>query len=186
MSAWRRGWAWPTRRTRTCCAPSTESGRGKASPDTWRQHLAAVRAEVASTEEALRQARKRQEQAGSGCRRPLGARAHGEQPESKLITSAEVEVNHPTGGAVTVGVAYLVSCAVWRPAYRATLRHRGRRGRHARVRGRGVAAHGGGLEGRGDGLLHGPAHARGQPRPGWWRTGCTCATRRSRRSTWWR
>ena len=101
---------------------SESVGAGKASQDTWRLHLAAVRAEVGSTEEALRQARKREEQARERLEEAQRALARGEQPESKLLTSAEVEVNHPTGGAVSVGVAYLVPCAVWRPAYRATLR----------------------------------------------------------------
>ena len=101
---------------------SESVGAGKAAVDTWRQHLAAVRAEVASTEEALRQARKREEEARQRLEEARSALTQGEQPESKLLTSAEVELNHPTGGAVTVGVAYLVPCAVWRPAYRATLR----------------------------------------------------------------
>jgi uncharacterized protein (TIGR02231 family) len=97
-------------------------GAGKAGPDTWRQHLEAVRAEVSSTEETLRQAQKREAIAQQRLAEVQGALAQGEQPEAKLLTAAEVEVNHPTGGAVTVGVAYLVPSAVWRPAYRATLR----------------------------------------------------------------
>lgn len=101
---------------------SEGTGAGKAPVDTWRLHLAAVRAELASTEEALRQARKREEQARQRLEEARVAQARGEQPESRLLTSAEVELSHPTGGAVTVGVAYLVPCAVWRPAYRATLR----------------------------------------------------------------
>ncbi len=98
------------------------TGAGKATPDTWRQHLAAVRAEVDSTDEALRQAGKRMAVAQQRLGEARSTLHQGEQPESKLITSAEVEVNHPAGGAVTVGVAYLVPCAVWRPAYRATLK----------------------------------------------------------------
>ncbi|MDY7225672.1 mucoidy inhibitor MuiA family protein [Hyalangium rubrum] len=101
---------------------SERTGAGKAELDTWRQNLAAVRAEIASTEEALRQARKREARAQRQLEEAQSAFAQGEQPETKLITSAEMELNHPTGGAVTVGVAYLVPCAVWRPAYRATLR----------------------------------------------------------------
>jgi uncharacterized protein (TIGR02231 family) len=101
---------------------SEEVGAGKAGAETWRQHLAAVRAEVNSTEETLRQARKREAIAQQRLAEAQGALAQGEQPETKLLTAAEVEVNHPTGGAVTVGVAYLVPSAVWRPAYRATLR----------------------------------------------------------------
>jgi uncharacterized protein (TIGR02231 family) len=96
-------------------------GAGKVGPDTWRQHLEAVRAEVSSTEETLRQARKREAIAQQRLAEVQGALVQGEQPEAKLLTAAEVEVNHPTGGAVTVGVAYLVPSAVWRPAYRATL-----------------------------------------------------------------
>ncbi|MFL5344477.1 MAG: mucoidy inhibitor MuiA family protein [Hyalangium sp.] len=98
------------------------TGAGKATPDTWRQQLEAVRAEVGSTEESLRQARKREALTQQRLAEARSALVHGEQPETKLVTSAEVEVNHPSGGAVTVGVAYLVPCAVWRPAYRATLR----------------------------------------------------------------
>ncbi len=98
------------------------TGTGKAKTEIWRQHLETVRAEVRSTEEALRLARKRKEQADQQLAEAEAAERRSEQPESKLSTSAEMEVNHPTGGAVTVGVAYLVPCAVWRPAYRATLR----------------------------------------------------------------
>lgn len=101
---------------------SEVTGAGKATPDTWRQHLEAVRAEVGSTEEALRQARKRESVTEHRLAEARSALAQGEQPETKLITSAEMEVNHPSGGTVTVGVAYLVPCAVWRPAYRATLK----------------------------------------------------------------
>jgi len=97
-------------------------GAGKAGPETWRQHLAAVRAEVGSTEETLRQARKREAIAHQRLVEAQSAFAQGEQPESKLITAAEVEVNLPAAGTVAVGVAYLVPSAVWRPAYRATLR----------------------------------------------------------------
>jgi uncharacterized protein (TIGR02231 family) len=103
-------------------AIAEEAGAGKAAPDTWRQHLAQVRAEVATTEEALRQAHKREGRARHALAEAQGAQARGERPEPKLLTSAQVEVNHPTGGTVTLGVAYLVPCAVWRPAYRATLR----------------------------------------------------------------
>ncbi|SES88158.1 DUF4139 domain-containing protein [Stigmatella erecta] len=103
-------------------AISEEAGAGKAAPDTWHQHLALVRTEVTATEEALRQARKREARVQQELAEAQNAQAHGEQPEKKLLTSAQVEVNHPTGGTVTLTVAYLVPCAVWRPAYRATLR----------------------------------------------------------------
>ncbi|SEK79570.1 conserved hypothetical protein [Stigmatella aurantiaca] len=103
-------------------AISEEAGAGKAAPDTWREHLALVRAEVTTTEEALRQARKREARVQQELAEVRNAQAQQEQPEQKLLTSARVEVNHPTGGTVTLTVAYLVPCAVWRPAYRATLR----------------------------------------------------------------
>jgi uncharacterized protein (TIGR02231 family) len=98
------------------------SGAGKAVPEIWHEQLAAVRAEIDSTEESLRQANKRETTSRARLAEAQGAFARGEQPEAKLITSADMELNHPTGGAVTLGVAYLVPCAVWRPAYRATLR----------------------------------------------------------------
>jgi uncharacterized protein (TIGR02231 family) len=103
-------------------AISEEAGAGKAAPDTWHQHLAQVRAEVIRTEEALRQAHKRETRVRHELAEAQGARAHHEQPEKKLLTSARVEVSHPTGGKAVLTVAYLVPCAVWRPAYRATLR----------------------------------------------------------------
>ncbi|ADO72041.1 DUF4139 domain-containing protein [Stigmatella aurantiaca] len=103
-------------------AISEGAGAGKASPDTWHQHLAQVRAEVNTTEEALRQARKREAHVRHELVAAQGAQTQGEQPETKLLTSASMEIHHPTGGTVTLGVAYLVPCAVWRPAYRATLR----------------------------------------------------------------
>jgi uncharacterized protein (TIGR02231 family) len=97
-------------------------GANQAVPETWRKHLEAVRAELTSTDEALRQARRRLAVANERLAEAQATFARSEQPEARLITSADMELNHPAGGTVTLGVAYLVPCAVWRPAYRATLR----------------------------------------------------------------
>ncbi len=96
-------------------------GAGRAKPDAWREQMETLRAEAARTEEALRQAVRRAEALRLRHSEAQEALSRGEPPEVKLVTSAEVEVSHPQGGPATLRVAYLVPCAVWRPAYRATL-----------------------------------------------------------------
>ena len=74
-----------------------------------------------ATEEALRQARKHAEETQLRVVEAHSAIVRSELPEPLLITAAELEANHPQGGTVWLRVTYLVPCAVWRPAYRATL-----------------------------------------------------------------
>ena len=97
------------------------SGVGRAKPESWHEQLETVRKEAASTEEALRRERKHVEVTRQRIVETQSVLAQGEQPEARLVTSAELEANHPTGGTVSLSVTYLVPCAVWRPAYRATL-----------------------------------------------------------------
>jgi uncharacterized protein (TIGR02231 family) len=97
------------------------SGVGRAKPEAWHEQLETVRKESTSTEEALRAARKHAEVARLRLVETQAAIAHSEQPEPQLVTAAELEANHPAGGTVSLRVTYLVPCAVWRPAYRATL-----------------------------------------------------------------
>src|SRR6218665_1581087 len=75
----------------------------------------------ATADEALRQATRRAARTRQQWVEAQAVLAQGEQPEQRLVTSARLEVNHPTGGTVSLRVTYLVPCAVWRPAYRATL-----------------------------------------------------------------
>jgi uncharacterized protein (TIGR02231 family) len=97
------------------------SGIGRAKPESWHEQLETVRKETASTEEALRQARKHEEVTRQRLVEAQTVLTQGELPEPQLLTAAELEANHPSGGTVSLRVTYLVPCAVWRPAYRATL-----------------------------------------------------------------
>ncbi|WPB74504.1 mucoidy inhibitor MuiA family protein [Archangium violaceum] len=97
------------------------SGAGRAKPESWHEQLATLRKETASVEDALQ---KEHGHVAETSRRLAEARAalvQSEQPEQQLVTAAELEANHPAGGTVSLRVTYLVPCAVWRPAYRATL-----------------------------------------------------------------
>jgi uncharacterized protein (TIGR02231 family) len=97
------------------------SGVGRAKPESWHEQLETVRKEAASTEEALRQARKHVEVTRQRIIETQSVIAREERPETHLDTAAELEANLPEGGTVSLHVTYLVPCAVWRPAYRATL-----------------------------------------------------------------
>ncbi|WNG39054.1 mucoidy inhibitor MuiA family protein [Archangium violaceum] len=97
------------------------SGVGRAKPESWHEQLETVRKESASTEESLRRARKHVEATWKRLVEARAVLAQSEQPEQQLITTAELDANHPQGGTVSLRVTYLVPCAVWRPAYRATL-----------------------------------------------------------------
>lgn len=96
------------------------AGFGQAQPDTWREQLERVRQEATAVDEALSQATRHEEQARQRLAEARQALDRSAPPETKLITSAVLEVEHP-GGTASLRVAYLVPCAVWRPAYRATL-----------------------------------------------------------------
>ncbi|ATB27467.1 DUF4139 domain-containing protein [Melittangium boletus] len=97
------------------------TGHGQAKPESWHTQLETVRQAAATTDEALRQATRRAARTRQQWAEAQSVLAQGEQPEQRLVTSARLEVNHPTGGTVSLRVTYLVPCAVWRPAYRATL-----------------------------------------------------------------
>jgi uncharacterized protein (TIGR02231 family) len=97
------------------------SGAGRAKPESWHEQLVTVRQEATSTEEALRKVRLHTEETRRRIIETQTAIARSEQPEPELVTAAEMEANHPQGGTVSLRVTYLVPCAVWRPAYRATL-----------------------------------------------------------------
>jgi uncharacterized protein (TIGR02231 family) len=97
------------------------AGAGRAKPESWHEQLETVREAAASTEEALRRARGHAEVTRRRLVEAQAAMARGELPEPELVTAAELEVDLPAGGTVSLRVTYLVPCAVWRPAYRATL-----------------------------------------------------------------
>lgn len=96
------------------------AGFGRASQDSWRAQWEQVRQEGAATEEALRQAQRREAEVRQRLGEAQFALGQSAPQGTRLVTSAELEVDGP-GGTATVHVKYLVPCAVWRPAYRATL-----------------------------------------------------------------
>ncbi|MCU0699581.1 MAG: mucoidy inhibitor MuiA family protein [Myxococcaceae bacterium] len=95
------------------------AGYGEADVEAWQRQLDAVGTEQRAQEAAMREAQGRLE----ATRRELGAtrqalalsEAREEALECALALSLE------GSGQATVRVSYLVPCAVWRPAYRATL-----------------------------------------------------------------
>ena len=97
------------------------SGAGRAKPESWHEQLATLRKETASVEDALQKAHGHVEETGRRLVEARTALLQSEQPEQQLVTAAELEANLPAGGTVSLRVTYLVPCAVWRPAYRATL-----------------------------------------------------------------
>ena len=97
------------------------TGVGRAKPETWHEELERVRQESATAEMALRRSRTQMEGARKRLIEAQAALAQSEQPEQRLVTTAELDAHHPAGGSVSLRVTYLVPCAVWRPSYRATL-----------------------------------------------------------------
>ncbi|MET0406294.1 MAG: mucoidy inhibitor MuiA family protein [Cystobacter sp.] len=102
-------------------AIAEQAGVGQAKPEAWHEQLATVRKGLTTTEEALRLARQRVEKTRRQWMEAHAALAQGEPSEPRLLTCAELQVEHPTGGNVSLRLSYLVPCAAWRPAYRATL-----------------------------------------------------------------
>ncbi|QSQ28161.1 DUF4139 domain-containing protein [Pyxidicoccus parkwayensis] len=102
-------------------AVSEDAGRGHDRPDVWRQQLTTVRQALDAAEAALRAASLDVQERKERLQEARNALASTEVPESKLDVHAELEVGHPAGGPAVLSLTYLVPCAAWRPAYRATL-----------------------------------------------------------------
>ncbi|MCP3101675.1 mucoidy inhibitor MuiA family protein [Myxococcus sp. K15C18031901] len=102
-------------------AISEQAGAGKASIDTWKHQLDTVRKEQEATatheRKALHEVGRVQQQLAQA----RSAQARTEDAPPTLDTFAELEVGHPAGGTALLSISYLVPCAAWRPAYRATL-----------------------------------------------------------------
>lgn len=100
-------------------AVSQQAGHGTADVATWDQQLSVVTAKQAELEEAARVA----QQAAQRTRQRL-AEARGALASAEAATQVRECALHLTldgSGTAEVQVSYLVPCAVWRPAYRATL-----------------------------------------------------------------
>ncbi|WP_164019627.1 mucoidy inhibitor MuiA family protein [Pyxidicoccus trucidator] len=98
-----------------------DAGRGKDRPEVWRSLLDTVRQSMDAADAALRESNREVLQLKERLQEARTALARTEGPESKLDVHAELEVGHPAGGSAILSVTYLVPCAAWRPAYRATL-----------------------------------------------------------------
>ncbi|AGC45824.1 hypothetical protein MYSTI_04532 [Myxococcus stipitatus DSM 14675] len=102
-------------------AISEQAGGGMSRAETWKQQLDSVRQELEAAGEALRQAQREHLRVQHQLEEARRARAGTQQEEARLDVQAELEVGHPAGGTALLSVTYLVPCAAWRPAYRATL-----------------------------------------------------------------
>jgi uncharacterized protein (TIGR02231 family) len=98
-----------------------DAGRGRDRPDVWRSLLATVRPPLDAADAAVREAHDALAQSRTRLQEAQAALAGTEAPESKLDVHVELEVGHPSGGSAVLSLTYLVPCAAWRPAYRATL-----------------------------------------------------------------
>ncbi|MCP3144497.1 mucoidy inhibitor MuiA family protein [Pyxidicoccus xibeiensis] len=108
-------------------AISEDAGTGQSRPELWREQLATVRREMDAAEAATHEANREVQRVRDRLQEARGALAGTEAPESKLDVHAELELGHPAGGSAMLSITYLVPCAAWRPAYRATL-ERGEKG----------------------------------------------------------
>jgi uncharacterized protein (TIGR02231 family) len=96
------------------------AGAGRADPAGWRQALDALEARQAETAEALRRARRQEERARARHEEAVSAYAAAEAFAREDLTCA-LELTVEGAGRASLRARYLVPCAVWRPAYRATL-----------------------------------------------------------------
>lgn len=100
----------------------TESaGAGDADPGRWADRLERIDAEAAARGEELRlllhRARRLEEERAQA----LEVLRRTEEEPEELTAAVEVVVEADRAGTAVLRVAHLVPCALWRPAYRATL-----------------------------------------------------------------
>ncbi|MBM7114642.1 DUF4139 domain-containing protein [Archangium primigenium] len=96
-------------------------GQGQEQSQVWHGQLDRVRQAATAADQALRDATRRAARTRQQWAEAQSVLAQAEPTEKTLDTSARLELTHPTGGTVALRVTYLVPCAAWRPAYRATL-----------------------------------------------------------------
>lgn len=99
---------------------SETAGYGNADLATWREQWTKVNRALDDADEQRRQRRMEADHARKLFEEANAALAISQTPPSELMTTAELTVEH-AGGNATLTLRYLVPCAVWRPAYRATL-----------------------------------------------------------------
>jgi uncharacterized protein (TIGR02231 family) len=99
---------------------SESAGAGTAPIDRWTEQLEALSRRQAEHDEALRLGRRQQHQLRARVAEAEAALGTSEQAERALECVLAVTLEGQ--GAATLHASYLVPCAVWRPAYRATLK----------------------------------------------------------------
>jgi uncharacterized protein (TIGR02231 family) len=102
-------------------AIAESSGCGGADPVTWGDQLASLSSLQAEGDEALRVARRELERVERMLGEARAALAASEQADRDLACSLALTVESEGPAQLFVRASYLVPCAAWRPAYRATL-----------------------------------------------------------------
>ncbi|MCE9671419.1 mucoidy inhibitor MuiA family protein [Myxococcus stipitatus] len=102
-------------------AIAEQAGAGKAATEVWKRQLDTVRREKEKVDAEARKAAHALEQLQRQLAQARAAEAGTQDTPPTLDVHAELELGHPAGGTTQVSVTYLVPCAAWRPAYRATL-----------------------------------------------------------------
>jgi uncharacterized protein (TIGR02231 family) len=95
------------------------AGAGRDDRQAWQESLDAVANREAETAEALRRARRDEERTRRRLEEAEAARDTATQPEPELACNLLLTIEG--AGRAVVRARYLCPCAVWRPAYRATL-----------------------------------------------------------------
>jgi uncharacterized protein (TIGR02231 family) len=97
------------------------TGAGKTNLEGWRDQLERLAGQEAAAEEEVRRLQAEHRRINDRLDEARRALAVNEKPEEELEASLLLVVDSASGGACAARISYLVPCAIWRPAYRATL-----------------------------------------------------------------
>lgn len=101
---------------------SEAAGAGTADSGGWSEQLRKLWDEEERAQEQLRQERRAVAATSQRLEEAQLAVVRAEQPEEELTTAIELSIEAAAACRAPVRISYLVPCAVWRPAYRATLK----------------------------------------------------------------
>ncbi|WP_405011020.1 mucoidy inhibitor MuiA family protein [Kitasatospora sp. NBC_01539] len=97
------------------------AGRGEPERARWSRELDRIDGERDTYGEQLRAARARTDLLSEELTAALRALEEAEEEPAELVAHVELTVEADTAGPVPLRVSHLTPCALWRPAYRATL-----------------------------------------------------------------
>lgn len=97
------------------------TGAGLVNVEAWKNQLATVREQLAQVGEQARQVQARNRKLQERLAEARRMIAQSEQPEDDFEVAIELVVEAVESGNIPVKVGYITPCAVWRPAYRASL-----------------------------------------------------------------